>query len=182
MGWYIDDIEIVTKVPQFTGDFETGWGDWSANRGVWQIGPPAAGPGACFSGTNCAGTILDGDYPAYTASSLVSATVTLDTVTGPATLHLRFQNWFSYSSYDSGQVYVSVWDSAASSWLDPIPEGTAVTSTSGGWSLKDVDLTAYAGETVRIMFYHTATRSPNSSYISESTGWYIDDIVFEVIP
>ena len=59
---YIDDIEIVTGVPAFSGDFESGWTGWGASRGVWQIGTPSAGPGACFSGTQCAGTNLSGNY------------------------------------------------------------------------------------------------------------------------
>jgi hypothetical protein len=90
-------------------------------------------------------------------------------------LHLRFQNWFSYSTADSGQVQVSVWDNVAETWGSWVNEGAAVVNTSG-WSLKDVDLTAYAGETVRIAFYHTAGRTCCPEFASESTGWYIDDI------
>jgi hypothetical protein len=37
------------------------------------------------------------------------------------------------------------------------------------WSLKDVELTDYAGETVRIAFQHL---SPHGL----GAGWYIDDI------
>ncbi|MCP4274781.1 MAG: hypothetical protein GY779_00295, partial [Gammaproteobacteria bacterium] len=169
-GWYIDDIEIVTKIPAFTGDFEAGWADWGAGRGVWQIGAPTAGPAACFTGTQCAGTVLDGSYPANTASRLVGATMQLPTVTGFEEIHLRFQNWFSYSTGDSGQVQISVWDSGTSTWGDWVSEGTAVINVSGGWSVKDVDLTAYTDEIVRIGFLHTETS------VSVSTGWYIDDI------
>ena len=70
-------------------------------------------------------------------------------------LHLRFRQWFSYSLYDSGQVQVSVWDPGTSSWGSWKSEGAAIVNTSG-WSLKDVELTAYAGKRVRIGFYHTA--------------------------
>ena len=45
-GWYVDDVEIVKKVPAFTGDFEGGLDDWSADRGLWEVGTPASGPGA----------------------------------------------------------------------------------------------------------------------------------------
>ena len=173
-GWFIDDVQIVVKAPEFTGDFEAGWGDWSANRGVWQVGTPAAGPGACFSGTGkCAGTVLNSTYPTYTGSSLVSPTTTLPGVVGLEELHLRFQNWFSYGNSDYGQVYVQVWDAATSTWGAGIAVGTAVSTGSGGWSLKDVLLTAYAGETVRILFYHY------SDFANVGAGWYIDNIVIQ---
>jgi len=173
-GWYIDDIEIVTKVPEFTGDFETGWADWGANRGVWQIGTPTSGPGACFTGTQCAGTILDANYPYATASHLVSASMQLPTVTGFEGIHLRFQNWFLYAGSDSGQVQIQTWDPVSASWGSWTSEGLVVTNTSGGWSLKDVDLTAYSGETIRIGFLHSDAST------TQNSGWYIDDIIIAV--
>ena len=102
----------------------------------------------------------------------------LPTVTGAQEVHLRFQNWFSYSAYDAGQVQVSVWNTVTNSWDAWADVGTAVADTSG-WSLKDVDLTAYAGDTIRIAFYHTASR-PCCGGANESTGWYIDDVVVQV--
>jgi hypothetical protein len=149
-GWYIDDIELVAGVPAFTGDFESG------------------------------GTVLNGNYGAHTDSRLVGATVQLPIISGLEELHLRFQNWFSYSTADSGQVQVSVWDNVTETWGSWINEGTAVVNTSG-WSLKDIDLTAYAGEVVRIGFYHNAGRTCCPELASESTGWYIDDIEITTI-
>jgi VWFA-related protein len=167
-GWYIDDIRIVVKTPQFSGDFEAGWGDWSAENGVWQIGTPTAGPEACHEGSQCAGTMLDGNYPESTDSRLISATTVLPAVTGSEELHLRFWNWFSYGLADGGQVQVAVWN--GSSWGDWVNEGIPVVGLSGDWFIKDVDLTAYAGQTIRLAFYHMAAPC------CESTGWYIDDI------
>ena len=132
------------------------------------------GPVNCYTGTQCAGTELDGNYGPYTDSRLISPTMTLSTVTGAEEIHLRFRNWFSYAASDSGQVQVQVWNAGTSTWGTWVDEGTAVADTSG-WSLKDVDLTAYAGETVRIGFFHVAGRA--LSYVAdESTGWYIDDV------
>ena len=34
----------------FTEDFESGWGDWSTDNGVWEIGTPTAGPSASHGG------------------------------------------------------------------------------------------------------------------------------------
>jgi len=43
------------------------------------------------------------------------------------------------------------------------------------WSPKSVDITTYAGEKVRISFYHTA------AYPTSSTGWYVDGVDFPTI-
>ncbi len=177
-GWYIDDVLVVKKAPEFTGDFEAGWGDWSADRGVWQVGTPTAGPTSCFSGLQCAGTELAGNYGPNTDSRLVSPTIVLPTVAGAEEIHLRFRSWFSYSAGDSGQVQVLVRDPVTGAFAAGVNVGTAVVSTSGGWSLKDVDLTAYAGETVRLAFFHTAADVCCGGNVS--TGWYIDNIQIQV--
>jgi len=177
-GWYIDDVEVVVKVPEFSGDFEAGWGDWGAGRGLWGVGAPTAGPMDCYSGERCAGTELEGNYGGNTDSRLVSATTQLPAISGMEEVHLRFQQWFSYSRSDSGRVQIQVWDVSTASWGSWIDVGTPVADTSG-WSLKDVDLTAYAGEIVRLGFYHTAD-CYYSSCSDTSTGWYIDDIVLQI--
>ena len=175
-GWYIDDIQIIAKVPGFTGDFETGWDDWGADNGVWQVGTPTAGPASCYEGTQCAGTELNGNYGPETDSRLIAPTMVLPTVVGLEEVHLRFQNWFSYNLSDSGQVQISVWNPVTMTWGAWANEGTAIVKTSG-WSLKDVDLTTYAGKKVRISFYHTAVNYGGALYGTDvSTGWYIDDI------
>ena len=167
----------MAKVPEFTGDFESGWGDWGTSRGVWQIGTPTSGPGACFSGSQCAGTNLSGNYWPETDSRLISATQLLPTVSGSEEVHLRFQTWFSYYLSDSGQVQIAVWDSASSSWGSWENIGDVIVDTSG-WSQKDIDVSAYAGKTVRLAFTHTAVDYGGSSYYGTdvSSGWYIDDI------
>ena len=168
-GWYVDALTIVQTTPAFTGTFETGWDDWSAGNGVWQVGTPTVvGPASCFSGTQCAGTVLGGNYPADTVSRLVSASNQLPAVTGGDEIHLRFRHWFSYGTNATGQVQVSVWDLVTSTWGGWISEGTEVTESSGGWSLKDVDLTAYSGNRVRIGFLHTGT------IFTQGPGWYVD--------
>ncbi len=181
-GWYIDDIEVLKMVPEFSGDFEDGWGDWSAETGVWQIGVPDVnvGPGECHEGVQCAGTVLDGVYPTSTDSRLISATMTLPTVNADEEIHLRYWQWFSYSSGDSGHVQVSEFD-AGTGWSDWITVDLGVGSVSGGWSRKDVDLTDYAGKQIRIAFNHVAVNAGPG--VDESSGWYIDDIeVLKMVP
>jgi len=176
-GWYIDDVLIEKGVPQFTGDFENGWQGWHGQRGVWQIGSPSTGPGAAFAGDSVAATHLDANHPGNTDSRLVSPTTVLPTLLLGEELHLRFQEYFSYSSCDSAQVQISVYDDSTSSWGAWSSQGQSIIDTSL-WSLKDVDLTAFAGDTVRLAFYHTAN---SSSYGcgGTSTGWYIDEVQIE---
>jgi len=169
-GWYIDDIEVVKKVPGFTGDFEAGWGDWYADHGVWEVGTPSVGPAECHGGTQCAATVLDGNFPACTDSRLITPSIWLPEVTGGEELHLRFWHWFSYHGGDYRYIQISHYD-AIDGW-----SGWENISTSGDydvsnvWSLKDVDITSYAGMKVRVAFYHIADCSTTRS------GWYIDDI------
>ncbi len=175
-GWYIDDVEVVKKAPVFTGDFEAGALDWVASFGMWEVGLPTAGPASCFNGTQCAGTILNGNYGANIDSRFISAPTIVQTVTGNEEIHLRFQNWFSYSAGDSGRVQISVFDPVTQTWGSWVNEGGAIFDVSINWTLKDVDLTAYAGKTIRISFLHTAVNVCCGNSIDVSSGWYIDDV------
>jgi hypothetical protein len=161
----------------FSEDFESGQGFWQVSNGVWEIGTATAGPGSCYSGSQCAGTVLGGNYPAYEDSRMVSPlipNIDLPLVASGEELWLEFWQWHSYSSYDSGRVQISVFDAAAGTWSAWENVGTSI-SGSFGWFKKQINLTSYAGEQVRIGFLHTATRD-YSYNVSESTGWYIDDI------
>jgi hypothetical protein len=173
LGWYIDDVEVFKFVPTFTGDFESGWGDWWAENGVWDVGTPTAGPPGVHSGSQCAGTILDGNYPGYTDSRLISPSINLPAVSGDEEIHLRLWNWFSYAAGDQGYVQVSVYSSGT--WGPWENVGLPISVGSTVWAFCDRDLTPYAGERIRIAFYHTATRDIWGNP-SESTGWYIDDV------
>ena len=163
-------------------NFELGIGNWYADNGVWQVGTPGAGPDNCHSGNQCAGTVLNGDYPFDTKSRFISPTIILPAVTGADEIHLRFWHWFSYSDYisntlggpafDGGWMQISVYNEDEQTWSDFAMTSTAVSSTSTEWTLKDVDLTAYASKRVRIAFYHI----PYIATPNVSSGWYIDDI------
>jgi hypothetical protein len=181
VGWYIDDVTLVAGLPDCRDlfDFEDGWGGWSADRGVWQVGEPAAGPETCYSGTQCAGTVLGGDYPPYTDSRLISPACRVPS-TGALKKRvlLKFSQWFSYSSYDEGKAQIKVFD-PTTSWSEWMNIGDSILDTYPGWSLMDIDLTAYADKTVRFAFYHTANRT-DDRYADESIGWYLDNIRLDV--
>ena len=177
-------------LPIYEENFEGSTTIWSADNGVWEVGVPTGGPGASHAGSKCAGTILADNYPPETDSRLIGpyrspwdqgiSLPPLEMVNEE--IHLRFWNWFRYSTYDSGQVQISVQNPSTEEWGVWVNVGNPVVDDSGGWSLKDVDLTGYAGQTVRIGFLHVAGRIPSSTP-SEGPGWYIDDIlVIKKIP
>ena len=176
-GWYIDDVVISNIIPAFSGDFETGWGGWSASNGVWEIGKPTDGPPSSHGGTQCAATVLNGNYPSFTVSRLVSPSIILPLVTGNEEIHLRFWNWFSYTG-GYGSVQISTYNSSTGIWSSYIAISDNIGGTNPIWTPMDVDLTQYAGKKVRIGFTHV----PENTWGYTNTGWYIDDITIYEVP
>ncbi len=174
-GWYIDDVEVLKLVPEFTGDFEDGWGDWSAETGVWQVGVPEVnvGPGVCRAGFQCAGTILDGVYDEFLDSRLVSPALWLPDMAGDEGNALRFWHWFSYSTGDLGYVQISVYDSVTG-WSNWTNIGGPYTGDSNVWSSVTISLTAYSGSRIRLAFSHNAVNALPG--VDESSGWYVDQV------
>lgn len=168
-GWFIDGVEMITKEPEPTWDFECGWDDWAPDRGVWQVGTPTYGPSACYSGGQCAGTNLEGVYPRYTDSKLISSTIDLAGFDPGEPINLSFMHWYYYGD-DYGEVWIQVYDESTKEWEWEGPVFT-VAGTSGGWTEHpDIDIRHYAGKKIRIGFYHVA----DNNY--EYPGWYIDHV------
>jgi hypothetical protein len=168
----------------YSEDFEKGWGLWSADNGVWEVGTPKAGPGNCHQGSQCVGTALNGVLPGSADSRLISPSILLPTVTGNEELHLRVWQWFSYATNymfgepvcDLGKVEVSIYESGV--WSKWIETGNIITLTSAAWSPLSVDLTQYTGTKIRIAFHHH-TESGTGPITCEAIsmgGWYIDDV------
>jgi len=190
-GWYIDDVEIVKQaIPEFSGweGFETGWNGWWSDAGIWEVGTPTAGPGAAYADQNCVGTILSGDYPWGPDSRLVSPQMVLPEVAPGEEILLRFRQWWSYAASDKGHVQLQMYDAMAGGWPD---EGGWVTldtvdTTRSNWHHARVVLNEYAGQRVRIGFYHTDETEDPSTYGGihhyESSGWYIDDVAITPPP
>ncbi len=126
----------------FTEDFESGWGGWFADNGVWEVGPSTLVTG--YHGAQCAGTVLNGNYPDWTNSRLVSPSIILPAINSGAgeELHLRFWHWFSFDSSDGGYVQISqetspgVW----SAWANV----SSASLSSGVWTYAKVEISAYA--------------------------------------
>ena len=182
-GWYIDDININKKTiclweTNVIYGFESGWGCWWTSNGVWEIGEPNSGPGSAYSGSNCAATILDGNYPINTDSYMISPPIDLPAIEFPEEILLRFRQWFSYStevlSDDQGWVRIRAYEEG--SWSDWITLKT-VASYITSWHHERIVLNDYAEKRVQIAFVHNDNSSVHGHH--ESSGWYIDEVIIE---
>jgi PKD repeat protein len=153
----------------FSEGWESGWGSWWADNGVWGVGIPTAGPGAAHSGANCAGTVLDGNYPVNANTRLISPSINLPTLSGNEKLQLKFWHWFrTENENDQGVIQISVNSGAWQTISTPDFDGYSVL-----WTQYIADLSMYAGSSIRFAFYFT------SNGYAEDNGWYIDDITIE---
>jgi hypothetical protein len=155
----------------FNDGFENGWGNWWVDNGVWDIGTPTVGPDTCHSGSNCAGTVLNGNYPDNANTRLISPSIKLPNLGSNEKLRLQFWYWFqlfeSVHGNDQGWIQVSV---NGGNWKTVYGPFSGISSA---WTQVYVDLSSYADSTIRIAFYMT------SDWIYTDNGWYIDDIRIE---
>ena len=175
-GWYIDNIELVAGPIIFNHfeDFENDIGHWSA-EGPWELGTPTFGPESSYSGNNCCGTNLSGNYsqPLSSLQQELSNLLTSPTFTVPDASenpHLRFWQWYDFSYSDSGSILIKNengdWDILSESFQ---------WNSSNVWSSPIFDLSAYAGQSVQVAFHFVADNFSNATN-DVSSGWYIDDI------
>jgi hypothetical protein len=165
-GWYVDDISLVTGTPVFNNPegWENGIGDWYAETGIWQVGVPKSGPGAAHSGTNCAATVLNGNYNDGTSSRLISPAFTIPPASSSP--YLRFWQWYSFANSDYGVVEIRIGTNA---WQQI---SSHFSGSSAGWfHSPPIDLTSFGGDTVQLAF-EVVDVDGNAS----QPGWYVDDI------
>jgi len=155
----------------FSEDFENGQGEWELHGGLWEIGTPTSGPSSAYSGGKVAATNLSGNYPDDATAHLISPTINLPALAKDKDqIRLRFFQWYeTESSYD--YCYVLVSNDGGQNW-------TELGSYDGSqeyWVLTDLDLSSYAGSSVKISF------SFSSDYSANYAGWYVDAISVEYI-
>jgi len=151
---------------------------------VWEMGSVdgsyTSGPASCLSPPNCAATRLNGAYDASMAwDSHCIATGDIS-LSGYTSAQFLFSGWMvgEGSNYDGGRVQVS--SDGGASWQNPATVSPAYNATVGGqsawvytdsmWRTYGINLTPYAGSTIRVRF---CWRS--DSYVQRA-GWYIDDL------
>ena len=149
--------------------FETGYDGWTTdNTNIWKVGSPAAAPGAAYAGTNCAGTGLTGNTPAWQSSHLISPVFAVPAASQNP--RLRWWQWFVFGSdfqgTDDGQLQISTNNGV--SWQTLAVYG----GNSAGWSEPSVDLSAYAGQPVRVGFLFTSGDHAEGS----TPGWFVDNV------
>jgi hypothetical protein len=166
-GWYIDDVTLATNAPTIepnkTVTFESGLGSFTMNGGLWQVGKPTGGPGAAYAGTNCASTLLAGNYATGEESMFISPAFLVPAASQKPVFN--YWQWYSFGNGTNAQVLIQpVGDT---SW-------TALTSafngSNGGWVHNSLDLTSYGGQTVQVAFYTDTVNSDTGA------GWFLDDI------
>ncbi|MBI5236422.1 MAG: choice-of-anchor J domain-containing protein, partial [Deltaproteobacteria bacterium] len=128
----------------------------------WYYGN-AANPDKCQYKTKVSGA----DVSNYGA--LISPTIALPA--GSPSLRLSFMNYYetedSGDAYDRRRVYISTNGGASWTLLTQI-----YGSSMNTWQLKTIDLTAYAGMSIKLLFYFSTEDNTYNNY----KGWYIDDV------
>lgn len=168
LGWYIDDVsvEVSRGAQSLIEDFEAGPGDWYADRGVWEIGPPVYGTATAPSGRNVAGTVLRGRSPTTVDSRLISPPVTLPQLLQGERIYLSFFHWSYAAAAEEG--IIEIMESNG-------PCGAAhmitqsLIGSSRQWVRHIADVTDFAGATIRVAF-----RFHSDETLFPGAGWYID--------
>ena len=173
-GWYIDDVsvEVSSRAMSFFEDFESGIGDWYADGGVWQVGPPAFGLRLAYSGQNVAGTHLAGRASAGVSSRLVSPPAFLPPLRTGERLELAFRHWSHTNQHEEGFVEVI---GAGDDCGREHTISKSLVRNSREWENQTLDISEFAGSTVRIAF-----RFSSHSGIFVGSGWFIDDVGISV--
>ncbi len=143
------------------------YGDWYADNGVWQVGhltKDATSP-------TVAATVIEGNYPRYTDSRFISGAIILPEIENEnESIQLTLWQKSIYYGSDYSQVQISVREE--NGWGEWINVGNAVNGhASHVWFERACDLTSFAGQLIRIGFFHS--ENDNNA---QSGGWYIDNL------
>jgi hypothetical protein len=164
-----------------TEGFESGFDGWTTdNSAVWRVGKPTAGPRAAYAGTNCAGTGLSGNAPAWQSTRLMSPVFVVPAASQNP--RLRWWQWFSFgwsqdTGGDGGDLQVST--NTGASWQTLASYG----GSSGVWSEPLVDLSAYAGLSVQIAFhFHSQADGNDNADGGGGLGWFVDNVTMVTGP
>ncbi len=175
----IDHREQTSEV---TEDFETNDGGYlpSGTQNVWQWGAPTSGPGSAHSGENLWATVLNGNYPNNANAMLETPTFIV-----PNEAVFSFWHWYNMENYcDGGNVKLSTDNGTSWTIIAPqegypmiatsanmgIPSEPCFSGQSQQWLLSEFNISAYAGQTVKIRFHF------GSDFSNTRPGWYIDDV------
>ena len=179
-GWYIDDVGIIALAsdppapPVMDEDFEgpfppAGWtaADLAGTGNVWDrndvFGEPNETPGSGFSAA------AQGDYDAGAEdTTLTTPPVDLSGMSSPElTYNSNFQDFAG-----NGEIWLHISGDGGATWTELRYQSDD--DPSGGTSEVE-DISAWAGETVQLRFWYSAT-SGSAWY------WHVDDVVVRESP
>jgi len=166
------DLAAVTRIfPRdsvvYYESFNGGPGDVWQSDGKWEWGVPLKAPDSPHSWPGAWGTVLNGNYQDGQVYVL-TGTIDLTPVPTNKTVVLQWWEWFDGNSSgtpDQGSVMVngeSVYE---------------VTLDRTEWTERELDISAYAGQEIRVVFKLTAL-----GVASVGAGWYVDDVAIHVYP
>jgi hypothetical protein len=163
--------------PPWFDDLENGAGDWTVVPDTvqgtdlnWSLGTPNNGlETSAHSGTNAWGSNLDGQsFNLFESSFLYSPVIDLS---GFSSATLTFWHCCDFSSmYESGQIGIST-DSTTPPASIPALVDYSGTTTLGWEQVPPVDLTAFVGKTIQVVWYYQGI-----DLDSAPNGWLVDDV------
>ncbi|KXZ14861.1 peptidase S8 [Bacillus nakamurai] len=145
-------------------DFESQPAGWSSygTHDQWEWGVPISGPGAAVSGEKVYATNLSGPYADSANMNLVMPPIQ---VPDTGHLFLQFKSWHKLEEFfDYG--YVFVLPEGKTNW----EQAGIYNGASAGWADEEIDLSAYKGQNIKVMF------NVQSDEVVNEDGWYIDDV------
>lgn len=147
----------------YSQDFEAWPSGWfsGGTKDPWQWGKPTTGPKQAFTGDHVYATNLDSPYENQTDAHL---SMPMIAVPESGSSFLQYQYWHDLeANYDYVHIHVQ-------------PEGedavqvAAYTGKTSAWTKGEVDLSAYKGQNVRVIFQLRTDGSVTKD------GFYLDDV------
>lgn len=172
-------IDLTTEIKVlYQEGFENTNHGWSASNGVWEVGRPTSEPNRAHSGTNCAATILSGNYPRFTDSRFASPYIVLPPRNNyKEVLLLSLWEWHIYHSYNNGADHVEI-EICKKGSLNWTKTKTIFKLESQAWTNTIIDISNYFDSTIQIGFWHEDDDESNS----QASGISIDDIEIHIEP
>jgi hypothetical protein len=158
----------------FFDDFEGDDLGWMVVTGAghvadtdWQRGTPSSGPGAAYSGANCYGTNLGGDYGANADIGLLSPVIDLTATTGA---ELSFAHYYDTEVLADGCT-VFIRDAAGAPIAGLESPIATYEDFITAWQTVSLSLPVEAvGRSITVEFRFTSDSGV------EYAGWYLDDV------
>ena len=161
-------VVALPKPLLFADDFETGGPGWThgGSGDNWELGTPANGPGAAFSGTNVYATSLTGNVEPFSDNYLRSPTINL---AGVSRATLTFQEWRNVDPDPTFHgTIVNVLDANT---LALITQLSVQSGATAGWQARTLQLPPLAlGRNVILEF---RLYCDNFNLLE---GWYLEDV------